>query len=258
LCLTGALGTGKHRKHKEKTLTNGHDIRDLLINYFRFIPFPAWGKIRQFSITPFIRIQVRKRLMNPKFEASDRGSFVTYNRNSLCDIQKTNNDELGKILQKNSSTTFFVDHSISFLNSHCPSSPRSNDKGYASTDEFREKFPLTTYDDYRNYIDRIVIGGEKSLLSSDPIIYFCTSSGTTAKPKLIPMTKAMLRNVTPIVGKVSSAMWRCLPSSLFPSPEQRQFFLQSGKKQKCLSDLRMVYQLALLVNSRQVFHCILQ
>jgi hypothetical protein len=180
----------------------------------------------------FIRIQIRKRLMNPKLLASDKDSFVSYYRSFLCNIQNANNEELGKILQKNSSSAFFVDHSISFLNSHRPSSSRPRDKEYASIDEFRDKVPLTTYKDYHAYIDRIVIGGEKNLLSSDSISYFNTSSGTTARIKLIPMTTTMTKKIVPFVRVGYSVIWGSFPSSSVPSPEQRPFQSQSGKKPK--------------------------
>ncbi|MDD4170562.1 MAG: GH3 auxin-responsive promoter family protein [Desulfotomaculaceae bacterium] len=52
---------------------------------------------------------------------------------------------------------------------------------------YKEKVPLTTYQDYQPYIERMA-GGEKNILTSLPIIYFGLSSGTTGKSKLIPVT----------------------------------------------------------------------
>ncbi|WP_066633530.1 GH3 auxin-responsive promoter family protein [Desulfolucanica intricata] len=53
--------------------------------------------------------------------------------------------------------------------------------------DYKEKVPLTTYEDYRPYIERMA-NGEKNILTSLPVIYFGLSSGTTGKSKLIPVT----------------------------------------------------------------------
>jgi hypothetical protein len=59
----------------------------------------------------------------------------------------------------------------------------------------REAFaelPVTTYQDYQPYIDRIV-AGEQGLLTPDPIDYFLVTSGTTGTPKLVPTTQRQSR-----------------------------------------------------------------
>jgi hypothetical protein len=53
--------------------------------------------------------------------------------------------------------------------------------------EYKQKVPLTTYNDYEPYIERMVTG-EKNILTSFPVIYFGLSSGTTGRQKLIPVT----------------------------------------------------------------------
>ena len=50
---------------------------------------------------------------------------------------------------------------------------------------FREKVKITTYDDYRTYVERME-KGENGFLSSDPLVRFNLSSGTTGKCKLLP------------------------------------------------------------------------
>ncbi len=142
-------------------------------------------------------------------------------------MQITNNEFLEKIFQKNQSCAFIMDRSISFLSTHRTA---SGNKRYASIDEFREKIPLTTYDDYREYIDRMAFDGEKNLLSSENIVYFSTSSGTTGKMKLLPVVPETMKKIGESTRFGTALIWRSFPPSSVPSPEQRTFSLQSGKK----------------------------
>lgn len=56
-----------------------------------------------------------------------------------------------------------------------------------SAADYQKKVPLTSYEDYRPYIERMA-NGETNILTSLPVIYFGLSSGTTGKSKLIPVT----------------------------------------------------------------------
>lgn len=55
-----------------------------------------------------------------------------------------------------------------------------------------ETLPTTTYVDYAPYIERMA-AGEENIMTADPITYFCTTSGTTGPPKMIPITKEHMR-----------------------------------------------------------------
>lgn len=55
--------------------------------------------------------------------------------------------------------------------------------------EFQQKVPIVTYEDLLPYID-CMLQGMKNVLVKDKVIYFATTSGTTNKPKLIPVTSA--------------------------------------------------------------------
>ena len=55
-----------------------------------------------------------------------------------------------------------------------------------------ETLPLTTYRDYAPYVERLA-AGEKNLLSSQPVVYFATTSGTSGPQKMIPITRAHMR-----------------------------------------------------------------
>ncbi len=60
--------------------------------------------------------------------------------------------------------------------------------------DFQKAVPLNDYTTLEPYIDRMVMG-ENNVLTSDEIIFFGTTSGTTAKPKFIPITEEHFKYV---------------------------------------------------------------
>lgn len=61
--------------------------------------------------------------------------------------------------------------------------------------EFNNKVPVTSYDDIRPYLKKIIIEKEKNVLWNTPVKWFAMSSGTTEdKSKYIPVTKESLYN----------------------------------------------------------------
>lgn len=57
----------------------------------------------------------------------------------------------------------------------------------SSTAQYQKKVPLTTYDDYTKYIQRMG-DGEAFILTAEPVRMFELSSGSTAASKLVPYT----------------------------------------------------------------------
>ena len=55
-------------------------------------------------------------------------------------------------------------------------------------DQFRNRIPVLPYSSYEPLCDRIA-KGEQNILTSDPVVYFNLTSGSTSKQKLIPVTK---------------------------------------------------------------------
>lgn len=55
--------------------------------------------------------------------------------------------------------------------------------------DYQDKVPLTTYDDYREYVNRISENGEQNLLTADKVVFFAKTSGTSGEMKLIPVVK---------------------------------------------------------------------
>jgi hypothetical protein len=59
-----------------------------------------------------------------------------------------------------------------------------------SVDEFQERVPLSSYDDYREVIRRIGEGGQR-LLTSEPVLVLEPTSGSSSPTKLIPYTATL-------------------------------------------------------------------
>jgi len=54
--------------------------------------------------------------------------------------------------------------------------------------DFRSRVPLSSYEDMRPYVDKMKKGAN-NVLTSDKVIFFGITSGTTGTPKLIPVTR---------------------------------------------------------------------
>lgn len=79
---------------------------------------------------------------------------------------------------------------LKILKMNCKSEigTKYNFKSINCIKEFKEKFPITNYEFYEEYIEKMA-KGEKNILFSEDIEYFGHTSGTTGKQKLIPTTK---------------------------------------------------------------------
>lgn len=63
-----------------------------------------------------------------------------------------------------------------------------------SVEDFRRRLTITTYEDYRPYIDRVMRGDVAAMFApGTPILMFAMTSGTTAQPKHLPVTKDFYR-----------------------------------------------------------------
>lgn len=58
--------------------------------------------------------------------------------------------------------------------------------------EYQKRVPISGYGDYEEDILKM-IGGEGSVLTAEPAVYFCISSGTVGEPKYLPLTETDLR-----------------------------------------------------------------
>jgi hypothetical protein len=79
---------------------------------------------------------------------------------------------LSDILRSNAATAFGREHGFASLR---------------NSDDFRRAVPVRDYEALRPYVERIVAGERGVLTAEDPFM-FALTSGTTAEPKLIPVT----------------------------------------------------------------------
>jgi hypothetical protein len=86
---------------------------------------------------------------------------------------EVNRKLLSDILTENSATEYGVKYDFANIK---------------NADDYRRKVPLTDWDDYAFYIEKIA-DGEKNVLTKADIVHLANSSGTTGKLKQVPVTK---------------------------------------------------------------------
>lgn len=58
-----------------------------------------------------------------------------------------------------------------------------------SVEEYQKRLPVTTYDDYVDYVLRDIHNNEDNLMTAYPIRIYCETSGSLGNPKIVPMTE---------------------------------------------------------------------
>jgi len=66
--------------------------------------------------------------------------------------------------------------------------------------DFQNKVPITTYEDYAPYIEKIK-NGKQNILTKEPVLLLEPSSGSTSAKKLIPYTKGLKREFSSAIYK---------------------------------------------------------
>ena len=110
--------------------------------------------------------------------------MVARGKSSLRRMEKSSLDPeaenlrlLKKIIRKNKNTEYGRLH---------------NFRGIKSPEDFRKNVPVSGYEDYAPYIERIK-NGERNVLVSSEILGFSRTSGSSGVPKYIPATAASLK-----------------------------------------------------------------
>ena len=92
--------------------------------------------------------------------------------NHTKDVQQ---QVLGELLDAHAQTDFGRDHNLG---------------GVKSVEDFRKAVPIRTYEDMRPYMDRVFEGQSTALLPpGEDVLMFSLTSGTTGRPKHIPVTQ---------------------------------------------------------------------
>ena len=71
-------------------------------------------------------------------------------------------------------------------NKNCEYGKKINLKDVHSIEDYQRIVPLSTYDDYAPYVDRMINNGEKRLTFSGMTVRYASSSGSVGKPKILP------------------------------------------------------------------------
>lgn len=71
-------------------------------------------------------------------------------------------------------------------NKNCEIGKKYNFKDIKTIEDYQKTVPLSTYEDYEPYVDRMIHGREKNLMFTGPNIRYCSSSGSVGKPKILP------------------------------------------------------------------------
>jgi GH3 auxin-responsive promoter len=89
------------------------------------------------------------------------------------DPRRYQNEALQRILSANADTTYGRQHHFASVR---------------NVREFRQAVPINGYEELRPYVDRIADGSDPHALTADRVEMFTNTSGTTNKPKLVPVT----------------------------------------------------------------------
>ena len=90
---------------------------------------------------------------------------------------------LRRLLQQNADTVFGRKHGFARI---------------STMQDYAAAVPISDYETFRPYVDQIVQGGQAVLTHEQPIM-FTTTSGTTAEPKLLPITKRWKQDIASIM-----------------------------------------------------------
>ena len=103
-----------------------------------------------------------------------KGYFSLYkmSRNAK-DARKKNDKLLFKILNANKTSEYGRKYHFSEIK---------------SIDDFRQNVPITRFDAYEDYVNRMIENDEKNLITSVPLAGYAQSSGTMGKKKYIPLS----------------------------------------------------------------------
>src|SRR5437899_1502270 len=95
--------------------------------------------------------------------------------NATRRCQQTQHRVLFEKLRRNQSSDFGRSHHLDQIHSIA---------------DFRRQVPVTTYDYYLPYIDRVKRGDTTAMFGPDTkVLMFALTSGTTSEPKYIPVTE---------------------------------------------------------------------
>lgn len=103
--------------------------------------------------------------------------------NRLRNCKKTQNDFLSEIIFRNQNTEYGKKYNFSSIK---------------STNEFQHNLPVVNYADIKPLIERAK-NGEQNIFTAESVFMFNITSGTTAEPKYIPVTKTGINQLNKLL-----------------------------------------------------------
>lgn len=113
--------------------------------------------------------------LNRLWVLSCRGEYKRFEKTLERDIKQVQKDVLLSLVEKNKDTEYGKKYGFSNIK---------------NIKHFQEYVPLSHIEDYTEYIGRIA-KGQANVLTSDKVLLFELSSGSTSSSKLIPYTKGL-------------------------------------------------------------------
>ncbi|NJD01928.1 MAG: GH3 auxin-responsive promoter family protein [Ruminiclostridium sp.] len=99
---------------------------------------------------------------------------------SIGNVRQVQEEVLSALISNNSQTVYGMEYGFSTI---------------LTPEEFRKNVPLTSYEDYTEYIQRIK-AGETAVLTAEPVVMLELSSGSASSSKFIPYTKGLKKQFT--------------------------------------------------------------
>lgn len=137
---------------------------------------------------------VKAAIANSLWWLASSRSYATFS-SCLQDPDAAQQQVLRSFLRRNGSTAFAREHGVS---------ERS------TPDELARRVPVRNYDELLPWIKRIQ-GGERHVLTSDPVTRFVPTSGSSAAHKLIPYTAVMHSELNRAIGPWICDLFRSRP-----------------------------------------------
>lgn len=125
--------------------------------------------------TNLFQVPFFKRIVN---STVFKPALAEYQR-TLSNPMIVQEDLLQKIIRQNKNTVYGRKYHFSAIK---------------NVKDFQNILPIVTYEDLHPFIDRM-LKGQKNVLTKQKVIFFATTSGSTNKPKLIPVTKQRINQL---------------------------------------------------------------
>jgi hypothetical protein len=143
-------------------------------------------------------------------------------------IKAAQKDWLMRAMKRRKGTAFGKDHGFDTMK---------------SVEDFRSKIPVTEYDFYRPYAERVA-GGEENVLDPAKTVYIILTSGTTGNNKKFPMSKAGFWELFMLAGSLplyitsrkyrsSLTLKKMLMCFVFPNVVKNESGLRMGALSGC-------------------------